>query len=41
MKIYLNKVDIFCQKPTKEVLESIWYNINKLKEIPTKTKKKK
>lgn len=26
---YLTKVDIFCDKPTKEVLKSTWLNINK------------
>ncbi|MFP3012289.1 MAG: hypothetical protein ACEY3D_04935 [Rickettsia sp.] len=39
-KNYLSKVDIFCEKPTEAVIESIWYNIDK-HAIPKQNKKKK
>ncbi|MFY9589461.1 hypothetical protein [Rickettsia endosymbiont of Halotydeus destructor] len=35
---YLNKVDMFCMKPEKNVLENTWSNINKLKENIIKRK---
>ena len=37
---YLNEVDVFCKKPTKELVESICYNIDK-RVIPKQNKKKK
>ncbi|KIJ88657.1 hypothetical protein [Rickettsia asembonensis] len=31
-KNYLSKVDIFCEKPIEAVIESIWYNMEVLRD---------